>query len=303
MSWSSAAAWSGPRSRASSPMRGRPSRWSRPAIWRQAPPEPRPAAQPVTDGIDRRGDLRSSPRRDRRYPEHVTRLRSRTGLDPEYRLPGLLLPRFDEEAVNASLFQSQGEGSFPPRGLSARGRPRRGRPAGAAVRPGCARSLTRPPARTGWQRRGNGSSGGRRLVSGPGVADPKKEPPMDARRSGARRDHLAALGQASRPVSATCAVSDRWSAKILNKRGLSVTPCRVGQRRPMAGIVAQPGRCQRLRPGLRPWQPSGYGPPISCLQPLALERSHCTQYRSGPPLPVVVADLRQIRRSARSACP
>jgi len=44
--------------------------------------------------------------------------------------------------------------SFPPRWLSARGRSRRGRPAGAAARLGCARSWTRPPARAGWQRRG-----------------------------------------------------------------------------------------------------------------------------------------------------
>jgi hypothetical protein len=38
---------------------------------------------------------------------------------------------------------------FPSRSLSARGRPPQGHPAGAAVRPGCARSLTRPPARAG----------------------------------------------------------------------------------------------------------------------------------------------------------
>jgi hypothetical protein len=36
--------------------------------------------------------------------------------------------------------------------------PRRGRPAGAAARPGCARSWTRPLARTGWQRRGKGAA-------------------------------------------------------------------------------------------------------------------------------------------------
>jgi len=51
---------------------------------------------------------------------------------------------------------------------------------------------------------------------------------MDAWRS---RDRLAALGQVNRSVSVTCAVSDRRSAKILNERRLSVTPCRVGQRR------------------------------------------------------------------------
>ncbi len=79
--------------------------------------------------------------------------------------PGLLQPR----NWNTSLFQSQGgalircrSGSswtsavrlvrgppFPLRALSARARPGRGRPAGAAARPGCARSLTRAPARTG----------------------------------------------------------------------------------------------------------------------------------------------------------
>jgi hypothetical protein len=32
-------------------------------------------------------------------------------------------------------------------------------------------------------------------------------------------------------------VSDRWSAKILNERGLSVTPCRIGEDAPVAGIV------------------------------------------------------------------
>ncbi len=36
-----------------------------------------------------------------RYPEHVSQLRSHTGVDPEYRVPGLLLPRFDDDAVIA----------------------------------------------------------------------------------------------------------------------------------------------------------------------------------------------------------
>ena len=63
---------------------------------------------------------------------------------------------------------------FPLRGLSARGRPRRGRPAGAAARPGCARSWTRLPARAGWQRRGKGSSGGRRVGGRPGSGLPEE---------------------------------------------------------------------------------------------------------------------------------
>src|SRR5215831_18416108 len=49
---------------------------------------------------------------------------------------------------------------------------------GAAARLGLARSLTRPSARTRWQRRGKGSRSGicgwgRRLVAGLGVAYPK----------------------------------------------------------------------------------------------------------------------------------
>ena len=52
---------------------------------------------------------------------------------------------------------------------------------------------------------------------------------MGAWQSGDRADRLAALGQVSRSVSVTCAVSDRWSAKILNERGLSLMPCRIGK--------------------------------------------------------------------------
>jgi glycine oxidase len=36
-----------------------------------------------------------------RYPDHISRLRSCTGLDSEYRVPSLLLPRFDDESVIA----------------------------------------------------------------------------------------------------------------------------------------------------------------------------------------------------------
>jgi hypothetical protein len=65
-----------------------------------------------------------------------------------------------------------------PRALSARGRLGQGRPAGAAARPGSARSWTRPPARAGWQPRGKGAgvsapAGVVGWVEGPGVACPK----------------------------------------------------------------------------------------------------------------------------------
>src|SRR5580693_6858299 len=63
---------------------------------------------------------------------------------------------------------------FPLRGLSARGRPRRGRPAGAAALPGCARSWTRLLARTRWQRRGKGSSKGHRAGGRPGSGLPEE---------------------------------------------------------------------------------------------------------------------------------
>jgi hypothetical protein len=43
---------------------------------------------------------------------------------------------------------------FPLWALSARGQLCQERPAGAAARPGCAWSLTRLPARAGWQRSG-----------------------------------------------------------------------------------------------------------------------------------------------------
>jgi hypothetical protein len=59
-----------------------------------------------------------------------------------------------------------------------------------------------------------------------------KGTPMDASRSGAAGTRLAALGRASRSVPVTCAVSGRWSAKILNERKLSVTPCHVGENAP-----------------------------------------------------------------------
>src|SRR5215472_13371713 len=69
---------------------------------------------------------------------------------------------------------------FPQRALSARSRPRRGRPAGAAARPGCARSWTQPLARARWQLRGNGSGGGRRVGGRPGSGLPE-EPVLGVR--------------------------------------------------------------------------------------------------------------------------
>src|ERR1019366_323657 len=71
----------------------------------------------------------------------------------------------------------------------------------------------------------------RRLPEEPGAdRRPPREPrvtresPADARRSGASSGSPAARAQVSRPASVTCAVSDKWSAKILNERGGSVTP-------------------------------------------------------------------------------
>src|SRR5215472_8328215 len=77
---------------------------------------------------------------------------------------------------------------FPLPALSSHGRPRRGRPAGAAARPGCARSWTRPPARTRWQRRGNGGSGGRRVGGRPGSGWP--EEPVVGVRAGRPGDRV-----------------------------------------------------------------------------------------------------------------
>jgi hypothetical protein len=56
--------------------------------------------------------------------------------------------------------------------------------------------------------------------------------PSDARRSGASLGSPAAPTQVSRPASVTCAVSDRWSAKILNERGY---PCSL---RMVSGALA-----------------------------------------------------------------
>jgi hypothetical protein len=108
------------------------------------------------------------------------------------------------------------------------------------------------------------------------------EPAMGAWHSGDRRDRRAALGQVSRSVSVTCAVSDRWSAKILNERGgHPLRPAASARTRPVAGIVAQPGRRQRPRPGLRPKAVARLRSadlPLCGSQHLRL--SHRAQYRS-----------------------
>jgi len=106
----------------------------------------------------------------------------------------------------------------------------------------------------------------------------------------------AALAQVSRPASVTCAVSDRWSAKILNERGLSVTPCRAGEDAPLAGPAGQPGTVNGRRLASGPWQSPSFGPPTYRLRQLALERSHHAQYRSDRLCPVVAGGLRQIRQ-------
>ena len=48
--------------------------------------------------------------------------------------------------------------------------------------------------------------------------------------------------------------------------GYFLRPVTSARTRPVAGIAAQPGGCQRPRsaPGLR--QSPGFGPPISCLR-------------------------------------
>ena len=104
----------------------------------------------------------------------------------------------------------------------------------------------------------------------------------------------AASAQVSRPASVTCVVSDKWSAKILNQRGLSVTPCHAGEDAP-PGRPRRPARHgQQPSAGLRPWQSPGFSPPTCRLRQLAHERSHYAQYRSDRLCPVVADGLRQI---------
>jgi hypothetical protein len=101
--------------------------------------------------------------------------------------------------------------------------------------------------------------------------------------------------QVSRPASVTSAVSDSWSAKILNERGLPVTPCRAGEDAP-PGRPRRPANGRRLASG--PWQSPRFGPPTYRLRQLALEQSHHAQYRTDCLCPVIAAGLRQIRYAA-----
>jgi hypothetical protein len=129
------------------------------------------------------------------------------------------------------------------------------------------------------------------------VVCPFDEPPADARRSGASLGSRRA-GACQPPESVTCAVSDRWSAKILNERGAIRYALSRRERAP-PGRPRRPARHgQRPPAGLRPWQPPGFGPPTCRLRQLALERSHHAQYRSDRLCPVVAGGLRQIRRRA-----
>ena len=84
--------------------------------------------------------------------------------------------------------------------------------------------------------------------------------PMGTWQKRSRRDRLAALGQVSRSVPVTCAVSDGYSARILNERRVSVTPCLIGEdaprgrhrrparRVPTAAACPRPTAVARLRP-------------------------------------------------------
>src|ERR1035438_6204885 len=57
-----------------------------------------------------------------------------------------------------------------------------------------------------------------------------------------RRDRLAALGQVSRSVPVTCAVSDGQSARILNERR-ALRPVAYARTRPEADIATQCRLC------------------------------------------------------------
>jgi hypothetical protein len=65
----------------------------------------------------------------------------------------------------------------------------------------------------------------------------------------------------------TWAVSDGYSARILNERRVSVTPCRIGEDAPR-GRHRRPAR-RVPTAGLGGRQSPGFGPPISCLRQLA----------------------------------
>ena len=66
------------------------------------------------------------------------------------------------------------------------------------------------------------------------------------------------VGAGQRPASVTCAVSDRWSAKFLNERGLSVTPVAPARTRPWQASSASPAR-----PTAAAWPPAHGSRPAS----------------------------------------
>jgi hypothetical protein len=78
--------------------------------------------------------------------------------------------------------------------------------------------------------------------------------------------------------------------------GLSVTPCRIGEDTPLAGLAGQPGTANGRRLASGPRQSPGFGPPACRFRQLALERSHHAQYRTDRLCPVVAGGLRHIRQ-------
>jgi hypothetical protein len=79
----------------------------------------------------------------------------------------------------------------------------------------------------------------------------------------------------------TCAVSDGYSARILNERRVSARPVASARTRPVAGIAAQPGGCQRPRPAPGPRQSPGFGPPICCSRQRSADQLLATVSTSG----------------------
>jgi hypothetical protein len=65
-------------------------------------------------------------------------------------------------------------------------------------------------------------------------------------------------------MAVTCAVSDKWSAKILNGRGLAVMPCHADEDALVAGLTGQPGTWPTAAACLPPMAATRFGPPICC---------------------------------------
>ena len=136
-------------------------------------------------------------------------------------------------------------------------RPRHHRPAQRLDQPG-RHSLTAPPRRglyplTSWASRCRGMPTGPPATSAPlsvrGTTNgriAKRSPPEPPLRAGP--------GQ-SLCVPVTCAVSDRWFARVLNERGLSVTPYRVGEDTPR-GRHRRPARQVSMAAA---WPPTSSG--------------------------------------------